>query len=64
VDSRKGYCICIRAVDTQDFMTAVPSKVSFSHLYRLGGDIIGRFSSVASVCYEITTKPAATIELI
>jgi GMP synthase (glutamine-hydrolysing) len=64
VDSRKGYCICIRAVDTQDFMTAVPSKVNFSHLYELGGDIIGRFGSVASVCYEITTKPAATIELI
>ncbi|MEM3677667.1 MAG: glutamine-hydrolyzing GMP synthase [Candidatus Bathyarchaeia archaeon] len=64
MDSKEGYCICIRAVDTLDFMTAVPSKVDFGHLHSLGRQIIGRFDSVTSVCYEITTKPAATIEFI
>ncbi|MEM2865342.1 MAG: 7-cyano-7-deazaguanine synthase, partial [Candidatus Bathyarchaeia archaeon] len=61
---RRGYGIAIRAVETLDFMTATPCEVSFIHLSEVGGEILERFNGISFICYEITTKPAATIELI
>ena len=60
----EGYGIIIRAVDTLDFMTASPTKVSFKHLKVVGRKLTNDFDNVKFVGYEITTKPAATIELI
>jgi len=59
-----GYGVIIRAVDTVDFMTAVPSKVDFKHIEEVGETVMEGYREVKFVGYEITTKPAATIELI
>ena len=59
-----GYGVIIRAVDTVDFMTAVPSKVDFGHIGKVGETVTDGYREVKFVGYEITTKPAATIELI
>ena len=56
------HSLILRAVNTRDFMTAIPARVNFKHLKTLArklGDYGMRF-----VGYEITTKPPATIELI
>jgi len=56
--------IIIRSVNTTDFMTAVPTQIDFSHLKKIEEKIIERFPQVKFVGYEITTKPAGTVELI
>lgn len=63
ITNSKGYGLVIRSIDTMDFMTAVPSKVKFTHISDLGKRIMEAFDQIKFVCYEITTKPASTIEL-
>ncbi len=58
------YGIVIRAVDTLDFMTAIPTKVDFQHIEKIGREIKKKFNEISFVGYEITSKPAGTIELI
>jgi GMP synthase (glutamine-hydrolysing) len=60
----KDFGIIVRSVDTLDFMTAMPTKLDFSSLKKLEEKITKRFQRVKFVAYEITTKPAGTIELI
>jgi len=57
----KEIGIVIRAVDTMDFMTAIPSKIDFTMLEKISIDI-ERIVKPIFIGYEITTKPAATIE--
>lgn len=57
-----GYGIILRAVDTQDFMTASPAKINFSEIGKAAKEIVGL--GAGFVAYEITTKPPATIEVI
>ena len=52
----------VRAVDTRDFMTAMPTKVPFEELHDLGKAIVRR-PRIREAYYEITTKPSSTIEL-
>ncbi len=52
----------IRAVDTRDFMTAMPSQIPFEKLIDLGEELL-QLLSIGAVFYEITTKPSSTIEL-
>ncbi|MEM4246135.1 MAG: glutamine-hydrolyzing GMP synthase [Candidatus Bathyarchaeia archaeon] len=59
-----GFGIVIRAVDTIDFMTAIPSNIDFTHLAEIGRAVMADHQEIRFVGYEITTKPAATIELI
>ncbi len=63
-DQNSGYGIIIRAVDTIDFMTAIPTKIDLEHLSDVATMIIEKHSAIKFVGYEVTTKPAATIELI
>jgi GMP synthase (glutamine-hydrolysing) len=60
----EDFGIIVRSVDTLDFMTAMPTQVDFSGLKKLEEKITERFPRVKFVAYEITTKPAGTIELI
>ena len=53
----------MRAVETLDFMTAIPSKINFDKSSKVGERIVKQFGDIAFVCYDISTKPAATIEL-
>ncbi len=52
----------VRAVDTRDFMTAMPTGIPFERLYGLGDELI-ELPRIGAVSYEITTKPSSTIEL-
>jgi GMP synthase (glutamine-hydrolysing) len=54
--------VVVRAVDTRDFMTAMPTQIPFDNLSTLGGKIV-EHPLVGNAFYEITTKPSSTIEL-
>ncbi|MGB9729276.1 MAG: ATP-binding protein [Thermoprotei archaeon] len=56
------YSVVIRAVVTEDFMTADVPTIHSSELKRIGEEIIKKDSRVASVYYDLTSKPPATIE--
>ncbi len=62
-DSRRyDYVICLRAVETVDFMTAVWSKLPWDFLATVSNRIINEVSFVSRVTYDISGKPPATIE--
>jgi GMP synthase (glutamine-hydrolysing) len=52
----------VRCVDTDDFMTADWSRLPESLLARISTRIINEVKGVNRVCYDISTKPPATIE--
>ncbi len=62
--STKKYGVILRAVDTLDFMTAIPTEISFKHLSELALNIANKQLEVGFIGYEVTSKPPATIELI
>ncbi|MGQ9759409.1 MAG: GMP synthase (glutamine-hydrolyzing) [Candidatus Methanomethylicaceae archaeon] len=55
------YAVLIRAVETRDFMTAKPYRLPLKVLKRVSDDIL-RLPMVSTVCYDITSKPPATVE--
>ncbi len=54
--------IAIRAVETQDFMSADWSRIPFDVLGRISTRIINEVPGVNRVVYDISSKPPATIE--
>ena len=56
------YTIAIRAVDSQDGMTADWVKLPYDLLERLSNRIINEVKGVNRVCLDITSKPPGTIE--
>ena len=54
--------IAIRAVETQDFMSADWSRIPFDVLARISTRIINEVRGVNRVVYDISSKPPATIE--
>ena len=54
--------IAIRAVTTDDFMTADWVRIPFDVLARVSNRIVNEVPGVNRVVYDITTKPPATIE--
>ncbi len=54
--------IVIRCVDTDDFMTADWSQLPHELLGRMSTRIINEVKGVNRVCYDISSKPPATIE--
>lgn len=57
------YAIVLRAVKTDDFMTAAPFEFPYSFLARVSDRIVNEVSGVNRVLYDFTSKPPATIEL-
>jgi len=60
---KKPYIIAIRAIQTHDFMTARVSEIPWSTLNEAAEKIIKACPNVSSVCYDVTPKPPATIEM-
>ena len=56
------YTLALRAVTTQDFMTADFAKIPYDVLERCSSRIINETNGINRVVYDITTKPPATIE--
>ena len=54
--------IAIRSVNTNDFMTADWSRLPYDLLARISSRIINEVKGVNRVCYDISSKPPATIE--
>ncbi len=54
--------VAIRAVETQDFMSADWCRIPFDVLARVSSRIINEVRGVNRVVYDISSKPPATIE--
>ena len=57
-----GYVIALRAVQTQDFMTANYAPIPHDILGQISSRIINEVTEVARVVLDISSKPPATIE--
>lgn len=62
-DGRKyDFVICLRAVETIDFMTAHWAQLPWDFLGQISNRIINEVQGVSRVTYDISGKPPATIE--
>ena len=57
-----GYTVALRAVTTDDFMTAQWSRLPFDLLQTASGRITNEIKGITRVVYDITSKPPATVE--
>ncbi|MBP9218916.1 MAG: glutamine-hydrolyzing GMP synthase [Sterolibacterium sp.] len=56
------YVVALRAVETQDFMTAHWAELPYSLLGKVSNRIINEVRGINRVVYDISGKPPATIE--
>lgn len=54
--------VAIRAVTSTDAMTADWARLPYDFLAKVSNDIINKVKGVNRVCYDISSKPPATIE--
>lgn len=59
---RYDFVICLRAVETIDFMTAKWAHLPWEFLGQVSNRIINEVPGVSRVTYDISGKPPATIE--
>ena len=57
-----GYTVALRAVTTDDFMTADWSRIPFDVLAKASNRITNEVRSIGRVVYDVTAKPPATVE--
>lgn len=56
------YTVALRGVTTTDFMTADWARIPYDVLDRVSVRIVNEVKHVNRICYDITSKPPATIE--
>ena len=61
-DRTYGYTVVLRAVTTDDFMTAEWTRLPYDMLEKISGRITNEIKGITRVVYDITSKPPATVE--
>ena len=56
------YTLALRAVTTADFMTADWARIPYDVLDKISVRIVNEVPGINRICYDITSKPTATIE--
>ena len=61
-DRSYQHCIALRAVSTEDFMSAECADLPISFLKRVAARIVNEVVGINRVVYDLSSKPPATIE--
>ncbi|HSK96192.1 MAG TPA: glutamine-hydrolyzing GMP synthase [Euzebyales bacterium] len=57
-----GYPVIVRAVTSEDAMTADFARIDWDVLERIANRVVGEVDGINRVAYDITSKPPGTIE--